>query len=312
MKISKEKLNQKLEEVAKMALSSKWKRLFHNPYKYINAILFRELIYKKKKKEKYVQSNAFFGLEMNMLLPSSMDIYLTGGKTHISEIRLAKFLIQNLDEGDTFLDVGAHYGYFSLLASQLVGNKGKVVSFEASPTTFGVLDKNKTLVKNLYHYNLAVSNTNSKLIFYEFPNLYSEYNTLDISQFENEKWFVDYPPKEVEIETIWLDNFLEKEKYHPKIIKIDVEGAEYQVLQGAQKHLEENNPIIAMEYLSSERGNEEHLKAEKFLNSYGFASYSIDNEGKIKETKNILQHLKENGLDSDNIIFVKNRTNTKN
>ena len=66
-----------------------------------------------------------------------------------------------------------------------------------------------------------MSDSNEKLKFYEFPNLYSEYNSLDIEQFKNEKWFAEYKPKEVNIESIMLDDFLMDKDLNPKIIKID-------------------------------------------------------------------------------------------
>jgi len=118
-----------VKKVEQIASASKMGRLLKNPLKYIHAILFRELVYKNTKREKHVMAPTFFGVDMHLLLPSSTDIYLTGGKSHDSETRLAKFLIHELQTGDTFVDVGAHYGYFSLLAAKLVGDTGTVYSF---------------------------------------------------------------------------------------------------------------------------------------------------------------------------------------
>ncbi|MBL0295213.1 MAG: hypothetical protein IPQ04_13440 [Saprospiraceae bacterium] len=124
--MNKDNLIKNLDKVEKIAAASKIARLVAHPINYINAILYRELFYKRNKKEKEVESETFFGTKMSLLLPSGTDIYLTGGKSHGSETRLARFLINNLEIGDTFIDVGAHYGYFSLLGSKLVGQKGKV------------------------------------------------------------------------------------------------------------------------------------------------------------------------------------------
>lgn len=77
---------------------------------------------------------------MNIALPASTDIYLTGGKSHDSEIRLAKFLIKNLNQGDNFVDIGAHYGYFTLLGAHLVGKGGRVF-FEPGKSTYSLLEK---------------------------------------------------------------------------------------------------------------------------------------------------------------------------
>ncbi len=197
---------------------------------------------------------------MYLLLPSSTDIYLTGGKSHESEIRLAKFLINHLTDGDVFMDVGAHYGYFSLLASSIVGNSGKVYAFEASPTTYKVLKKNELNCKNIKSFHLAVSDKNTDLIFYEFPNLYSEYNTLHVNQFEKEDWFSAYKPRAIKVRSVLLSEFLSKNKMDdPKIIKIDVEGAEFSVINGLKSYLPGKSPLIVMEHLSDSRGNKEHI-----------------------------------------------------
>ncbi|MEZ4982586.1 MAG: hypothetical protein R2769_13585 [Saprospiraceae bacterium] len=113
-----------------------------DPFKYLGAILHRQLVFPLQKKSWETKSKTFWGEEMILLLPSSTDIYLTGGKSHDSEIRLAKFLIHQLRPGDTFVDIGTHYGYFTLLALEIVGASGKVFSLEASPVNFSILEKN--------------------------------------------------------------------------------------------------------------------------------------------------------------------------
>lgn len=106
-----ELLIKQLSEVEKIASSSKIRRLLDNPYKYLYAILFRQLAYSRKKREVIKTTTLFYGKKMKVALPASTDIYLTGGKSHDSEIRLARFLIQNLSGEEHFLDIGAHYGY---------------------------------------------------------------------------------------------------------------------------------------------------------------------------------------------------------
>ncbi len=303
--MNKNKLIEKLNKVEKIATVSKFKRMLIHPFKYFNAILFREVIYKRRKVEKEVSSITFFGTKMNLLLPSSTDIYLTGGKSHNSEIRLARFLINNLGKADSFIDVGAHYGYFTLLGSKLVCKNGNIYSFEASPTTYKVLSKNSRNKTNVKIFNLAVSDEVSSLKFYEFPNLYSEYNTLEIEQFRNENWFSEYKSKEVYVQSVILDDFLLDEKVYPKIIKIDVEGAENKVINGLGNYLSKNSPFIAMEYLSNERGNKEHQEAENRLNSLGYSSFVIDKLGNLKKITSISKYLDENKLESDNIVFAK-------
>lgn len=303
---NKSQLVKKIEKVEEIASASKWKRMSRQPFRYFFAIIFREVWYRLSKVEKEVLTDTFFNEKMCVMLPSSTDIYLTGGKSHDSEIRLARFLIEHLDAKDTFIDVGAHYGYFTLLASQIVGSQGKVFAFEASPRNYEILFKNTHQKKNITSLNLAISNEDSVINFYEFPNLYSEYNTIDIEQFENESWFGDYKPDSVEIQCIQLDDFLRNYNLRPKIIKIDVEGAEAKVIEGLKIHLSSSyNPVIVMEYLSQDRGNISHQAAEKCLRSLGYIPHAIGTTGELIKIDAIDSYMEGKELDSDNIVFVK-------
>src|SRR5690606_9607362 len=153
----KKDLLQKLEQVEVLSNASKVSRLFNNPIKYAYAITLKNALYPIFRKERLVTCNLFTGKKIKVILPASTDIYLTGGKSHNSEIRLARFLINNLNSNDTFWDIGAHYGYFSILSSELVGLEGRVLSIEASPTTFNILEKNAKKHKNIFILNNAIS-----------------------------------------------------------------------------------------------------------------------------------------------------------
>ncbi len=297
-------LLQQIKRVEKIAYASKVRRMLFHPIKYLLAILHRKLVYPFKGSVA-IQSTTFFGEEMHLLLPASTDIYLTGGKSHESEIRLAKFIINNLAQGDCFIDVGAHYGYFTLLAAKLVGNTGQIHSFEAASTTFAMLKQNSSNKENISYYHKAVADKKGSITFYEFPNLYSEYNSIDVKQFENNPWFSKLAPQEISVDTIDLSSFFDQEKLSPKLIKIDVEGAEFKVIKGAVNYLQEHAPLIAMEYLKSERNNAAHRQAVELLRSLGYAYSIINGDGLLVNCDDIDAYLVSHQLESDNIVFVK-------
>jgi FkbM family methyltransferase len=303
--MEKKELLHLLQQVEKLAHGSKWKRLFKRPVPYVIAILHRVLVFPIQKKSLKKACMTFWGKKMHILLPSSTDIYLTGGKSHDSEIRLAKFLIHTLNQGDTFIDVGTHYGYFSLLAHQLVGPKGKVLSFEASPENFKMLRENARHCKAMETVHAVVSDHEGQYTFYEFPNLYSEYNTLDISQFENEPWLKNNPPVTHDLPGIRLDSFLKEKSIKPDCIKIDVEGAEYMVVKGLEEVLDHQEPVLVLEFLSEKRGNHQHHKAKEWLGKKAYRPFVINEAGSLKEVPNIEAHLAKQRLDSDNIVFRK-------
>lgn len=301
--MSKERLLERLNKVEQIACATKWSRLFHNPYKYISAIFFRKFTYAKTHQEKIVHTPAFFGGDMIIALPAATDIYLTGGKSHGSEIRLARFLINYLSAGDHFIDIGAHYGYFTLLAATIVAEHGKVFAFEPAKDTFRILSKNCHTKKNIRIFNEAVSDENGTLTFFQFPNMYSEYNSLDIHQFENEDWYQSNKPEKITVNAQTLDSIVNQQQIKASIIKIDVEGAEDKTIGGGVQFFTSQNPYIVMEYLSAERGNESHQKAAKQLQDLGYSSFVITENGHLKRIENIDGHLASAKTDSENIIF---------
>ncbi len=298
-------LNHKVNQLERLAQSSKWQRLLHAPFRYIGGQLFHQLIYKNTRKGKLVKANTFFGTDMQVLLPAGMDIFLLGGKTHDSEVRLTRFMLQYLKEGNRVLDVGTHFGFYSLLASKLVGDSGRVIGVEASEAIFQIYKKNTAAAENLTPFHLAATETNGTISFYEFPVLYSEYNTLSPDQFEGEAWLQKNPAKEIKVEGKKLDDLLAEENITPDFIKIDVEGAEDQVIKGLSDTLQKATPLVALEYLADERENTPHQIAEKLLRSFGYRAHLIDKEDQLIPTTDVAKALRQNKIDSDNIIFSK-------
>ena len=298
-------LEKKLEKIERLARGSVLGRLLHDPLRYLSAIGFWRLVYPLTKRGKYAQADTFFGAKMQVVLPSATEIYLFGAKTHDSEIRLARFLLQTLRPGDTFCDVGAHFGYFSLLASQLVGETGRVVAFEASGSTFGILEKNLRPCANATPLHRAASNEDKTLFFNEFPALFSEYNSLVLPEGQHAAWMKNNPPKRSEVAGLRLDGFFAAGGTQPEIIKIDVEGAELQVMQGMADFLAKKSPTIVMEYLLGSSQNEAHRQAVAFAQALGYQVFRIKNDGKTESCSDVELEMATVGLDSDNIVLRK-------
>jgi FkbM family methyltransferase len=289
----------------RLASGSKLSRFLHDPWSYSKAILHRKLIYPYTKKEIFVNKRLFFGEEMRLALPASTDIYLTGGKSHDSELRLTKYLAQVLTPQSAFLDIGAHYGFYTLLANNIMQGRGKIVSYEPTTATYNLLVHNTQKHANVKTYQMAVSDTTDDLVFYTFPNLQSEYNTSDVTQFENAKW---YDPQSVQknvIKATTIDNIVVDEQYKPNVIKIDVEGAEYKVLTGGQNFFSKNPTIVIIEYLAPSRSNESHVMAVELMRANGFVTYLIDKAGALIPIDNIDQFLIDSKLESDHVVFKK-------
>jgi len=296
-----------IKNVAKIASLSKINRLLINPVKYIYSVFYVRSLYNSTKEEKIATATLFFGRKMKIALPAATDIYLTGGKSHISEIRLAEFIITHLQENAHFLDIGAHYGYFTLLASEIVGPNGKVAAFEPSAGSFRLLEENTQGLPQTAVFPMAVSGAEEELTFYEFPNLYSEYNSTDVTQFEHQEWYRHIRPARVTVKATTIDRITEDGSFRPGMIKIDVEGAEADVIGGGMRYLSNHAPVIAMEYLAPDRKNHAHKKAVQALRDIGYRANIIVRNGGLKEIEDIDGYLVQERLESDNIIFTGSR-----
>lgn len=137
-----------------------------------------------------------------------------------------------LKESDIVYDIGANVGFYSLLASRCVGSTGQVHAFEPLPENLVYLEKHTRLnhCTNVSIHRVAVSDRSAKLCF-QRGNIRSQGHLSESG--------------DLEVNAILLDEFAYKDGNGlPNVIKIDVEGAELDVLHGAKKLLHSNPPVI--------------------------------------------------------------------
>ncbi len=294
-----------LQSVEKLARGSKLQRILHDPIRYWTAISYRQWVYPRSHEVKWVPAQTFYGTEMTIGLPASTDIYLTGAKTHDSEIRLARFLIRRLHASSVFVDIGAHYGYFSLLVASIIDlDAGHILAVEAAPSTYDILHRNlESQYTHLTAENRVLSDQEGEATFYEFPNLYSEYNALDISQYQNEPWYDTNQPKAIQVPSSTLDGLLSEHDLTPDILKIDVEGAELLVMSGATHLLSQSSPVLILEFVNDPRRDSDAHPVADLLGSYGFAPHAITSDGELEPMHNLPDYMSQH--DSDNIVFMK-------
>ena len=309
-----------LKKVENLAHRTRFGRFAFAPHRYIYAQFIQQIWFPLTRRGVAAEAKTFFGTPLSMLLPSATDIYLTGGKTHDSEIRLAQFLLNTLGSpnADTsklntthhtphprnFIDIGAHIGYFTALAAHLVGENGKVVSVEAAKGTFQMLLKNVQKMPNVTPIHAAATADDGQLLtFYEFPILYSEYNTMHVEQYENDRFFKKFKPEKVEVIGITVDSLVKQFNLVNPLIKIDAEGAEAEVVAGIAQTMREQSPIIIIEYLRHR--NTSHKAAFGLLTSANFLPFSIENGGILRGIESATAYFERTGLDSDNFVFIK-------
>ncbi|WP_299402681.1 FkbM family methyltransferase [Acaryochloris sp. IP29b_bin.148] len=151
------------------------------------------------------------------------------------------FYINYLNPGMTVFDVGANIGELSLLFSRLVGSEGQVHAFEASEGTFNKLTKICQLAnrQQIILNQKAVSEKHEILQLYVYDDLHSTLNSLADRPLKN--YGIDIQPISTEkVEAVTIDQYCHEHNIdNIDLLKIDVEGAEYQVLRGAEQMLKE-------------------------------------------------------------------------
>ena len=298
-------LLRQLAAVERLGQASRLTRLLRHPLRYARTMWHREVTYPRTRTEWVAACRTAFGDRMHLRLPAGADVFLTGGKTHDSEVRLARFLIARLRPGDGLADVGAHFGYFTLLAARLVGPHGYVLALEAAPRTYATLADNVDHLPQVDARHAAAAAAPGRMRFHEFPARYSEYNSFDVSQFEREPWFGSHPPRVVDVATVALGEVLAQAARPISVIKVDVEGAEDVVVAGARDYLRAASPIVVLEYLGPARGNAPHRAAAAELHALGYAPHAITAAGTLAPVGDVEAHLARAGADSDNIAFAR-------
>jgi len=228
-----------------------------------------------------VIANIKYGFQCEV---SPYEYYISGflflGETNPFETHLVRTLLK---KGDVFIDVGAHIGWYALNAAQVVGSKGKVYAFEPNISVFEVLKRNKSLnhFQNLFPESIALSNKTGKREFWlgdDMGGSFVKKNT--------ERLTIDgRKVTKTNVQTISLDKFCEINNIQNiKMIKIDVEGAELDVLKGSYNILKKQSPYLLIEVIEECLIANNTSKKELFLylQKLGYIPYEFTGQELIK------------------------------
>ena len=145
-----------------------------------------------------------------------------------------------ISKQDVVIEVGGHIGYLSQYFSSLVGQQGRVIVFEPGSNNIPYIVKNTEGLPNVDLLLKGVSNFSGTAIFYE-ENITGQTNSLD-GNFSGAEAVAKSHYREAEkiqnkISVTTLDDYIQSAKILPNFLKIDVEGCDLKVLQGASECL---------------------------------------------------------------------------
>lgn len=167
------------------------------------------------------------------------------------DVRELRFLRRFLRPGMTFADIGAHHGLYAVLAAQQVGDTGRVLAFEPSPACFRRLRWHARLngagAVELFSHGVGARDGRA--------TLYVPTQGIDTVSSLRPTGVTPSPMRRVEIDLVALDTVAATRGLRAlDLVKLDVEGAEAEVLEGAGRVLGELRPLWLFEALDSTAG----------------------------------------------------------
>ena len=289
----------KFNSASSRAKSGKISRWFSRPFTHLNGFMLSYGLHRITKRTYVRNCTIFTGDTMQVPLPAGLDLYLIGVKSHDSELRLARYLLNNVKSNSTVFDIGAHIGYFSVVCSNLAA-EGIVYAFEPSPFTYGNLSKNLQPFHNCHALNMAVSDSSGTVTFYQLPQLYSEFDTFEEDSLSPE---LRSQAAEHVVQTTSIDDYCAECNCVPDIIKVDVEGAESSVLTGAMKTLKTHGPIVVIE-VRKDNFDSLYSGIIQLVDELEYKFSRITSTGTTQDITDLSDYMDNLEMESDNVVLL--------
>ena len=251
----------------------------------------------RQKLGRHVEARAplFFGGEMSVVTGENTSrCVLTFG---YNEVALTALMLHVLQAGDVMVDIGTHFGYEAMLAARLVGPTGRVIGFEPHPGSRALAQKNLRRFQQAEVRAQGVAAARGHLRLTNNPIELSAFNSLVVTE--------DAPGDHVDVEVTTLDEAIHPSTRRVALLKVDAEGFELPIIDGAKRLLEKDAPLIVLEAdMPSEAGESSPRAFElaRHLEPLGYAAYDFDYDGALR-----LAPLGRGRVHHANILFVPTR-----
>lgn len=214
----------------------------------------------------------------NKLYINKMDTVVSENllEKGVWEPQMTNLLKKYLFKTKTFADIGANIGYYSLIAGQILKNKGKVFAFEPVSTNFDLMKK--TVAESGFG-NITVE----KLALGDREGDGSIY--LNDENFGDQRLWGKETCKKEKIKLTTLDKYFLDKKTKPDLIKIDVQGYELKVFKGAKGLLKERRIKVILSELwpdGLECAGDSWEKYIIYLEKHGFKIYEVCDSGETE------------------------------
>lgn len=214
--------------------------------------------------------------------------------------------------GDVVIDMGAHWGYFTLLAASLCENSGRVYAFEPHPKNFALLNKNIAAnhLSNVVAIQKAVSDRKGETLLFESTRA-AEHSLVPF-------WGWDADGNStlptISVTTVTLDGYLPS--VQPRLIKMDIEGSEFHALQGMKDLVARTPELVLISELNPSYFNQNAtINFLKELSTLGFDGGILDEQtGKLEFpfAEQTLERIRQHKVPRTfNVLFTRGTALTK-
>ena len=181
-------------------------------------------------------------------------------------------IAKHLERGMVACDIGANAGFYSLLMARAVGKEGFVYAFEPQPENLIYLRRHLQLnaARNVVASGEAIADFVGEANFAANRNSYQ--GSLDAGG-------------NIRVPVMTLDHLFTIGRLQPAdLVKIDVEGAEFSVLQGAQKFLKRFRPVLFL----ATHGADVHQRCCEFLRDCGYRLRTLDGDSDVSRVDEVV------------------------
>jgi FkbM family methyltransferase len=236
------------------------------------AFLYARLHNRLSPTERYivVRLDKGFRMKLDLKDPEQLKVYFYG---HYHERYEADLVARLLENDEVFWDIGANVGYFTLVAATALKERGQIIAFEPGKNAYVRLTENISLNNygNIKVYPIAVSDREGEAVLHVAGDIADSSASL----------FQSSPAQTGQevCRMLALDHFLTAEGLRPPtLIKLDAEGAELAVLQGAKRLISQSPPLFLMEMEEKtlQAAGASKAAIQHFLESYGYRAAHLN------------------------------------
>jgi FkbM family methyltransferase len=196
------------------------------------------------------------------------------------------FVARHLQPGGCFVDIGSHFGYFTLLASHVAGPQGRVVAIEAMPDTYAMLRQNVQAngLGNVTTLNNAAAAETCALTFKDYGIVNSSLNTSALP-----RGVVENAGRDVPVQAHSADKMLaDAGVTRVDMIKIDAESSEEFVVRGLHDTLLRDHPVTLIELggMQADAGEDARVAdIFQFMAQLGYRAYRAEGDKLVEITE---------------------------